>query len=42
MNEAECKSARRVWFRKVLIDVSAGVVSSLVLATLTAVARLLF
>lgn len=42
MNPVECKSTRRIWFRKVLIDISAGVISSLVLATLAAVAHLLF
>ncbi|GAA5707258.1 MULTISPECIES: DUF6408 family protein [Streptomyces] len=42
MNPVEYKPARRIWFRKILIDVAAGIVTNLVLAALVAVVRLLF
>ncbi|MFE7410302.1 DUF6408 family protein [Streptomyces laurentii] len=42
MNTAECKPARRERIRKILIDITVGVVSSLLVTALTAVANLLF
>ncbi|MFE2022476.1 DUF6408 family protein [Streptomyces sp. NPDC059499] len=42
MNPVEYKPARRIRFRKVLMDVAVGVVSNLVVAALMAAAHLLF
>lgn len=42
MNPVEYKPARRIWLRKILIDVATGIVTNLVLAALMAAARLLF
>ncbi|MDX2701567.1 hypothetical protein PV350_01725 [Streptomyces sp. PA03-6a] len=41
INPVEYKPARRTWIREVLVGAAAGVVSNLVLAALTAAARLL-
>ncbi|RPK56887.1 hypothetical protein EES43_23220 [Streptomyces sp. ADI96-02] len=42
MNPVEYTSARRIWFRKVLMDVAVGVVANLVVAAVAAAAHLLF
>ncbi|MFI5982618.1 DUF6408 family protein [Streptomyces sp. NPDC051555] len=42
MSNVEYKPARREWIREILIDIVAGVVSSVLLTALTAVANLLF
>ncbi|MFJ3304097.1 DUF6408 family protein [Streptomyces sp. NPDC086549] len=42
MNPVEYKPARRIWLRKMLVDVAVGVVANLVVAALTAAASLLF
>ncbi|MEF3119027.1 DUF6408 family protein [Streptomyces chrestomyceticus] len=42
MKSVECKSARRTWIRRVLVDIATGLVTNLVVAALAAVAHLLF
>ncbi|MEU3072213.1 DUF6408 family protein [Streptomyces laurentii] len=42
MTTAECKPARRERIREILTDIAVGVVSSLLVTALTAVANLLF
>ncbi|MGW7402173.1 DUF6408 family protein [Streptomyces sp. NPDC054833] len=42
MNPVEYKPARRIWLRKMLVDVAVGVVANLAVAALTAAASLLF
>ncbi|MEU5098038.1 DUF6408 family protein [Streptomyces sp. NPDC020996] len=42
MNPVECNPARRHRLRKMLVDVATGVATQLVVAALTAAARLLF
>ncbi|MEU8472188.1 DUF6408 family protein [Streptomyces sp. NPDC029006] len=42
MNPVEYTPARRNRFREILVDVAAGVATQLVVAALTAVARLVF
>ncbi|MFH9958401.1 DUF6408 family protein [Streptomyces roseolus] len=42
MNSAECKLARRNRVRRILFDVSVGVVANIVVTALTAAARLVF
>ncbi|WP_407111532.1 DUF6408 family protein [Streptomyces sp. DSM 116494] len=42
MNPVEYKPARRNRLREILVDVAAGVVTQLVVAALTAAARLVF
>ncbi|WP_307787109.1 DUF6408 family protein [Streptomyces musisoli] len=42
MNPVEYKPARRTRLREILVDVAAGVATQLVVAALTAAARLVF
>ncbi|MEU8436821.1 DUF6408 family protein [Streptomyces sp. NPDC029216] len=42
MNPVECKHARRERIREILIDIAVGIVSSLLVTVLTAVADLFF
>ncbi|CAM5564442.1 DUF6408 family protein [Streptomyces pharetrae] len=42
MNPVEYKPARRHRFREILVDVAVGVAANLVVAALTAAARLVF
>ncbi|MFE1923086.1 DUF6408 family protein [Streptomyces asoensis] len=42
MNPVECKLARRDRLRLILVDVTVGVVINLLVAALTAAARLIF
>ncbi|SFT29900.1 DUF6408 family protein [Streptomyces sp. ok210] len=42
MNPVEYKPARRIWLRKILIDVATNIVTNLAVASLVAAARLLF
>ncbi|MGW3690955.1 DUF6408 family protein [Streptomyces sp. NPDC005125] len=42
MNPVEYKPARRIWLRKILIDVATKIVTDLLVASLVAAARLLF
>ncbi|MFG2795842.1 DUF6408 family protein [Streptomyces pseudovenezuelae] len=42
MNPVECKSARRLLIRRIMVDVAVGVVTNLLVTGLTAAARLVF
>jgi hypothetical protein len=42
MNPVEYKPARRDRFRQILVDVTVGVITNLLVAALTVVARLVF